>query len=365
MREKEQTLNTQFLENRISLIASLSSIIMGIAFGWYIMFLANPADSFAGMGLILSGGLSNGIAGIGQTYYVAAPIIMTGLSVGFAFKTNLFNIGASGQFTVGGFAAIFIGIKCSFLPGVLPCVAAITGAMLAGAVWGFIPGVLKAYFKVNEVISGIMLNYAGMLLVNLLIKNTVFDSTTNGTLPVPRSAQLVEISEGSRLNLGIFIALVFVIVIAVLLNKTTFGYELKICGKNNFAGLYAGINDKRSVILSLTIAGALAGVGGALMFLSDFGAYIGAEDIVLEQGFTGISVALLGLSNPVGILFAGLFIGHITVGGGLLQLYGFTPDVVNMITAVIIYCGAFTIPLKAFLRAYIKGGYNKRKEARA
>lgn len=363
--ETGQTLNSNALDKRINLIASLTSVFMGIFFGWYIMFLANPGDSFAGMGMILSGGISNGIAGVGQTFYVAAPIIMTGLSVGFAFKTKLFNIGASGQFTMGGFAAIFTGIKLADLPGILPFVAAIAAAVLAGALWGFLPGILKAFFKVNEVISGIMLNYIGMLIVNLLIKSTVYDPNTNGTLPVPQSAQLTEISEGSRLNLGIFVALIFVIIIAILLDKTTFGYELKICGKNNYAGLYAGINDKRSVILSLTIAGALAGVGGALMFLSDFGAYLSAEDLVLEQGFTGISVALLGLSNPMGILFAGLFIGHITVGGSLLQLYGFTPDAVNMITAVIIYCGAFTIPLKAFLKRFFRDGFGRRKEVKA
>lgn len=334
-----------------SILPSLVSVLVGIFLGWYILFLTDPSYSLAGIGLVLSGGFTDGVSGIGILLCTAAPIILTGLSVGFSIQTGLFNIGASGQFTVGAFTAILLGIKLGALSAPLPCIFAVLGGMLAGALWGFITGALKAVFKVNEIISGIMLNYIGMLLVNLLIRSFIYDSTFNRSMSVPDSAQFhrdifEKLLPGCRVNACFFIALFLVILIKLLLDRTTTGYELKMTGKNRFACHYAGINDNKNIMLSTAISGALAGVGGALMYLSDYGDHMIVVESILQQGFTGISVALLGMNDPIGILIAGLFIAHISVGGNYLQLFSYTPDLVNMIIAIIVYCGALVLPIR-------------------
>lgn len=338
-----------------NILPSILSIIFGLLFGLYLLFVTKPTQALPGLATILEGGFTDGISGIGILLFTATPIILTGLSVGFSIKTGLFNIGASGQFTVGGFLAILVGIKFSFLPPIIHCLVSILAGALGGAIWGFISGYLKSRFNVSEVISGIMLNYTGMLLVNLLIRQFIYNSHYNRSADVASSALITrdffeKILPNSRINAAFFIAVVIVVFIKILLDKTTFGYELKITGKNRNASLYAGINDSKNIILSMTIAGTLAGLGAALMYLSDFGQHISVVENVLQYGFTGISVALLGMSNPFGILVAGLFIAQITVGGTYLQLYGFTPDTVDMIIAVIVYCGALVVPIKYFIQ---------------
>lgn len=341
-------------DGAVNFSSSILAIICGLLFGFAILFLSNPGQAFYGFMMVLQGGFTDGIQGVGQMLYLATPIIMTGLSVGFAFKTGLFNIGASGQFTAGAFAAVFVGVKFTFLPPGVHCLAALLAALLAGALWGLVPGFLKAFFNVNEVIASIMMNYIGMYLVNMLIQRTVYDQIKNQTLPVAPGANLPRagldrLFPDTNINVGILIAVFFVAVIYIVLNKTTFGYELKACGKNPDASRYAGINEKRNIILSMAIAGALSGIGGALLYLANSGKYIQVLDVIAPEGFSGISVALLGLSNPVGILFAGLFIGHITVGGYNMQLFDFVPEVIDIIIAAIIYCGALSLLFRTII----------------
>ncbi|HCX79536.1 MAG TPA: ABC transporter permease, partial [Firmicutes bacterium] len=287
---------------------------------------------------------------IGRVMYFATPIILTGLSVGFAFKTGLFNIGASGQFILGAFGAVIVGIKLPQL-GSVHWVVALLAAAILGGLWALLPGILKAYANVHEVISSIMMNYIGMYLVNYLVLNTVYDRLRNQSMGVAKSAVipkmgLDKIFPRSNVNAGFFIAILAVIVIYIILNRTSFGFELKAVGYNRDASKYAGINEKRSIILSMVIAGALAGLGGGLLYLAGTGKYIEVVDILAAEGFTGISVALLGLSNPIGILFAGLFIGYITVGGDYMQLYDFAPEIIDIIVASIIYFSAFSLIVK-------------------
>lgn len=316
------------------------------------------SQALPGFAMVLKGAFTDGASGIGQMFYVATPIIMTGLSVGFAFKTGLFNIGASGQFTMGAFAAIYVGVKWIWLPGEIHWIVALMAAALAGALWGLIPGILKALANVNEVISSIMMNYIGMYLVNMMIVNNIYDQVKNQSMPVASTANLpragLDQFLGSNMNIGIFIAILFVVVIYILIEKTTFGYELKACGQNPNASKYAGINAKKSIILSMVIAGALSGIGGALLYLAGSGKHLQVLDVIAPEGFNGIFVALLGLSNPIGILFAGLFIAHITVGGYNLQLYDFVPEVIDIIISAIIYFGAFALLFKNIIRAFIK-----------
>jgi len=344
-------LNIQNSKWGISFISAFMAIIIGLLFGLIILLISNYDEAFLGFIAIIEGGFADGAKGIGDVLYNATPIILTGLSVGFAFKTGLFNIGSSGQFTMGAFAAIYIGIKWTFLAGNSHWIVALMGAAVAGALWGLLPGILKAFANVHEVISSIMMNYIGMYMVNMLIVANVHDKIKNQSLAVARSAiipkaGLDKLFGTPNMNIGIIIAILIVIVIYLILNKTTLGYELKACGYSQNASKYAGINAKRNIVLSMVIAGALSGLGGGLLYLAGSGKYLQVVDILAPQGFNGISVALLGMSNPIGILFAGLFIAHITVGGVNLQLYSFAPEVIDIIIAAIIYCGAFALIFK-------------------
>lgn len=341
-----------------SFLSSLMAIAAGLLVGLIILLISNSKDALPAFFTILKGGFVDGKRGMAQVIYYAIPIIMTGLSVGFAFKTGLFNIGASGQFTLGAFVAIYIGIKWTFVPEEIHWLVALIGAMVAGAVWGSGPGILKAFFNVNEVITSIMMNYIGMYLVNMSIVRTVYDSLKNQTKPVLKSAILPKagmdkIFNTSNISIGIFIVLIAVIIVYIILQKTTFGYELKACGSNKEASKYAGINEKKSIIMSMVIAGALSGLGGGLLYLSGSGKYIHVLDVLAPEGFSGISVALLGMSHPIGILFSGLFIAHLEVGGFNIQLYNFVPEVIDIIIAVIIYCGAFALFFKQIISKII------------
>lgn len=347
----------------VSFSSSVMAIIAGLLFGLIILLASNPSQAIAGFFTILQGGLVNGMTGIGQTINLAIPIIMTGLAVGFAFKTGLFNIGAAGQFTIGSFVAVFVGIKFSFLPPVIHFIVALLLAGLAGGLWGAIPGALKAVANVNEVISSIMTNYIAIFFVNMMIpKLELYDQLKNQTLPVLASAKTPRVGldvmfPEANLDIGLLVAIIAVIIIYIIIEKTTFGFELKACGMNKDASRYAGINDKRNIILAMAISGVLAGMGGALMYLGSTGKYMQVVDIIAPEGFNGISVALLGVSHPIGILFAGLFIAHITVGGYNLQLLNFVPEVIDMIVAAIIYCGAFSLLFKNII---VKLFFNKK-----
>lgn len=338
--------------------SSVFAIALGLLIGFLILLICNPSQAAEGFLTIITGALSEGTYGIGMVFYYATPIICTGLSVGFAFKTGLFNIGASGQFTMGGFAAVFVGLTFVSL-GKVHWIVALLAAVFAGALWALLVGVLKAYMNINEVISSIMLNYIGMYIVNwAVLKNpTLYDSYNNRSKPVATSAiiprwGLNTIFTGSYVNAGFIIAIVVAIVIYIILNKTTFGYELRAVGLNRNASKYAGINEKKSIILSMTIAGGLSGLGGGLLYLAGSGKHIEVIDELASAGFDGISVALLGLSNPIGILFAGLFIAYIKQGGFYLQLYEFSQEIIDIIIAVIIYFSAFALFVRAVMTKF-------------
>lgn len=342
-------------EGILSFCSSILAIICGLLIGLIILLISNPSQALPGFLEILKGSFTNGVRGVDTMLYMAVPIIMTGLSVGFAFKTGLFNIGVTGQLTVGAFAAIFVGVKATFLPSSIHWLIAVIAAMLAGAIWGLVPGLLKAHLNVNEVISSIMMNYIGMYAVNMWVQKYLYDSLKNQSVEVESSALLPkgffdQIIPDTKMTIAILIAIMFVIIVYIVMNKTAFGYEIKACGKNREATRYAGINAKRNIVLSMVIAGALAGIGGAMIYLAGTGKYWQVLDVLAPEGFQGISVALLGGSNPIGILFSGLFIQHITIGGLNMQLYGFAPEVVDIIIASIIYCGALSLLFKGILK---------------
>ncbi|MCL2277034.1 MAG: ABC transporter permease [Treponema sp.] len=338
----------------VEAFSSVTAIIVGLLAGLIILFLTNAHQAVYGFIAILTSGFSD-LNNFGQVLYFATPIIMTGLSVGFSARTGLFNIGAAGQFITGAYAAILVGVRCDFLPGHLHWITALLAAIIAGAIWGAVPGIFKALLNVNEVISCIMTNYIGMYLVNFLVTKTVYNSLHNQSMRVASSANLPKLGmdqifrdgfRTSSVNSGIFIAIIFAIIIFFILEKTSFGYELKACGFNRDAARYAGINEKRSIIISMIIAGALAGLGGALLYLGGAGRSINVVDILAQEGFNGIPVALLGLNNPIGIIFSGLLIAYLNVGGFNMQLFDYPPQIIDIIIAVIIYFSAFALIVK-------------------
>ena len=336
-------------------ISSLVAIVCGLVIGFIILCISNPNEALAGFATILSGPITHGMNGIGQVLYYATPLILCGLSVGFAFKTGLFNIGGSGQFLMGAFGGVLIGLTCPKL-GPFQWVVALLVATLFGALWGAIPGLLKAYFNVNEVITCILLNYVSLFWVNMTVKGSkaLFNTLRNESKDIPKVATLPKLGldvvfDGASVNAGIIIAILAAILLYIILEKTTFGYELKACGLNKTASKYAGINENRSIVYSMVIAGAIAGLAGGIMLLSGTGRHIEIKDVIPNEGFNGISVALLGVSNPIGVIFSGLFIAYLSAGGFYLQLFHFSKEIIDIIVAVIIYFSAFALIIKKIL----------------
>lgn len=339
-----------------SILASLISIGVGLVFGLILLIVLNPsASGSAFVSLVITGFRSSDK--FAKVLYQAAPLIMTGLAVGFAFKTGLFNIGATGQYTVGAAAALIGAIQFQ-----LPWYVCLLLALIGGAFWGVFPGLFKALFNVNEVITSIMFNWIGMFAVNLTINNlpmmlakywggaqmdrTANLAQANPSALIPRLG-LDTLMKSNYMNTGVFIAIVFAIIAWVILSKTTFGYELKACGFNRNASLYAGINAKRNIVLSMVISGAFAGVGGGLYFLAGNGQYTLLKQL-LTAGFNGIPVALLASSNPIGIIFSALFVSYIQVGGDAMQP-DFVREIIDIIISVIIYLAAFALLTRELL----------------
>lgn len=337
-----------------SLLSSLIAIGCGLLFGLIIIFIANSGQALKGFSILLQGGFYKGIKSTGQVLYLAVPIMMTGLSVAFAFKCGLFNIGTPGQYIVGAFSAVFVAMNCDFIPNSILWIVCLIAGGLAGALWAIVPGVLKAFKNVNIVISCIMMNYIGMLLVIEGVKRYIYNPMGAESVSVPMSkaipqAGLDKIFDGANINLGTIIAILLCIVAYIIMNKTTFGYELKACGYNSEASRYAGMNEKKCVILSMAIAGFLAGIGGAILYMSGTGATIQTAEKLAVEGFNGIPVALLGFNNPLGVIASSIFIGYINLGGNYMQSVNIAVEIIDIIVASIIYFSSFTLYIKLLM----------------
>lgn len=346
----------------ISCLASIISILIGLFLGFLLLIIFNKTKALNGLNALLTAGFSSPDK-FAKVLYQAAPLILTGLSVAFAFKTGLFNIGASGQYVIGTLCALYSGIILG-----TPWYVSLIFAFLGGMIWGFVPGLCKAIFNVNEVITAIMFNWIGLYTANVLIKNTpmmiqnywagsITNRTANLSLvqvfhntqtTIPKAGLDTLLEGSSYMNISIFIAIVVAIIIYIILNKTVFGYELKACGFNKDASLYAGINSKKNIILSMAIAGGLAGLGGGIYYLSGTAEYL-IEKILPAMGFNGIPVALLASSNPIGVIFSSLFISYIQVGGEALQRYQYSTEIINIIISAIVYLSAFSFLFKVSL----------------
>lgn len=335
-----------------SVLAAILCILIGLAVGLIALFIINPEHAWdQGFMRIIQGGFYDFPYGVGRTLTNSAPLIMTGLSVAFAFKTGLFNIGAAGQYTLGAFGALY----CALILH-LPWYLCLLASALFGAVWGAIPGIFKAYLNINEVITSIMFNWIGLYMVNEIVyargtgamydvKSTrtwkLVDTSPESVIP---SAGMSELFHTPSTTIAIFLAIAAAVLIWVILEKTTFGYELKAVGLNKNAARYAGINEKKNIILSMTIAGALAGFGAGLLYLSGGAEWNPLNTTTLPaMGFNGIATALLAASHPIGTIFSSVFISHITVGGSFLPTRYFPPEIADLISGIIIYLCAFAM----------------------
>ena len=352
---KNKKLSRSNLNSSItSVLAALLCIVIGMAVGFLVLLAINPAHAWGdGFVRIVKGGFYDAPYGVGKELANAAPLIMTGLSVGFAFKTGLFNIGAAGQYTLGAYGALYCAIMLK-----LPWFVCLLAAAVLGGLWGAIPGFFKAYFNINEVITSIMFNWIGLYLVNELIYQNgtgpMYDVRNTRTLNLSKNADFAQslipdfglnkLFQTNSTTIAIFLAAAVAVLIWVVLNKTTFGYELKAVGLNKNAARYAGINEKKNVILSMTIAGALAGFGAGLFYLSGGGEWNPLNSTSLPaMGFNGIATALLANSNPIGTIFSSLFISHISVGGAYLPTKYFPSEIADLISGIIIYLCAFSM----------------------
>jgi len=262
---------------------------------------------------------------------------------------------------MGMFFALYVGFMWE-LPSSIHWIVAVLAGMVGGMIWGFIPGIFKAFMNVNEVITSIMFNYIGMYLVDMLIQGSsvMYVSNMTRTNYLPAEVQLPSLGiTGSNVNVGIILSIIIGIVIYIVLQKTTFGYELKATGFNKYASEYAGMRGKTNIVITMIIAGGLSGLGGAFAILAP-SAIAGSSmtyepiNIIAANGFNGIAVALLGSSHPIGIIFSSIFISHIQRGGTLASLVGFKPEIIDVVIAVIIYFSAFAMIMNSAIAKFIK-----------
>ena len=390
---KNSLLNNLQREGTKKVFASLLSILIGLAVGAIVVVfvgLFKPGIGIRGIWdgiqIIFFGILAKGreagqlVWGFnptawGNMLFRATPLVMTGLSVAIASKTGLFNIGAPGQYLMGTMATLLIAlsIPSGTLPPAIIWLLAFLGGCLAGALWGAIPGALKAFLNINEVLACIMTNWLAANIVTWAFdistfKNVVENTktgyvyeTTYGLTQVDGVWTYVEgngvatpkmgldlIFPNSQVNGGIIIAIIFAIGVYILMSKTTLGFQLKACGSNRHAARYAGINDKRNIVLSMAIAGGLAAAGASLYWLSgntEF--YWSTYQALPATGFNGIPVALLATNNPIGVIFSGIFMAMLDIVGQNLTGYtAYNEYITDVVIAVIVYLSAFSLVIQ-------------------
>ena len=344
----------------VNILVPVVSVILGLLVGAIVMIVSgyDPVEGY----IALWNGIFGDVYTIGETIRQITPYILAGLAVAFAFRTGLFNIGVEGQLIVGWFAAAYVGITFDDLPKMIHLPLAILAAALAGALWGFIPGLLKAKFKVHEVIVTIMMNYIALHTSNALIRAVSDGGDNTGAIhPTAslRSAFLENMTDYSRLHYGILIALAMVLVMWLILEKTTRGFELKAVGLNQHASQYAGMNVNKNIILAMVISGAFAGLAGAMEALGTFG-FASVKGGFTGIGFDGIAVALLGANTPLGVIFGATLFGSLKYGAtNMPNEAGIPEEIVSIIIAIIIFFVASGYVIRLLLERF-----SKKKEAK-
>ena len=364
-------------------VASLLSILIGLVVGSLVILIVgltsksiSTKGAWEGIRLIFAGIFSTGRdatgvlswgfnpTSVGNMLFRATPLIMTGLSIAVAYKTGLFNIGAPGQYLMGTMVSLMLALSLptETMGAFLVWLIAFLGGMLAGALWGAIPGLLKAFLNINEVLACIMTNWVAANLVTWLFDISNFKNMVEGTKSgyiykttyngvATAKLGLDKLFPGSQVNAGILVAVLFAIVMYILINKTTLGYQLKACGSNRHAARYAGIKDKRNIVLSMAIAGSMAGGGAALYYLSGNTEFFWSTYQSLPAtGFNGIPVALLAVNNPIAVIFTAIFMSMLDIIGlQLTTLTAYNEYITDVIIAAIVYLSAFALVIRMMI----------------
>ena len=353
-----------------TLLASLVCILGGLVAGYIVLLLIEPSGAFEAITAVMKsffrypGKLMYKY--LGQTLVRTVPLLMCALSVLFAYKVGMFNIGVAGQYVAGACACLYAALAWN-----MPWYLCLVLGMAAGAALGAISGVLKTSRNVNIVISGIMLNWITLYLTNLILgtvksPSSPYTKALQGTNPsalLPSMGLEKMFNNERSVTIAIPLAVVMAIVVWVVLNKTKFGYELKATGNNYNAAKYAGMKENQNIILTMMIAGALAGMGAGLLFLTGIEDWETTISSVPAMGFNGIAVAFLGGLSPIGSILSAFFIQYITTGGGNVDLQVYCSQISSLISALIIYLCAFVIFFKAFIQNCIRKSDEKKAAA--
>ncbi len=358
-----------------SLLTSLLCILLGLFIGYLVLLLINPTGAWGAITNVMKNFLTYSSAKaqlkyLGNTLVRTAPLLMCSLSVLFVYKVGLFNIGAAGQYVAGACACLYAALYLHW--HWLPCMLL---AIAAGALLGVISGLLKSSFNVSEVISGIMLNWIALYITNMLLTNVkeatspyTYQLKAEGPQAILPQISLSKLLSGNQyVTIAIPIAIVCAVVIWVVLSKTLFGYELKATGNNPNAAKYCGMAEKRNIILTLAIGGALAGLGASLLYQTGYEQWQCTYSSVPSMGFNGIAAAFLGGLSPIGSIFASFFIQHITAGGAYVDKSLYCSQISDLISVIIIYLCSFVLFFKTVLSSWIARHEEKkaRKAAQA
>ncbi|MCF2617097.1 ABC transporter permease [Oscillibacter valericigenes] len=354
-----------------SLLASLLCILIGLLVGYVVLLLINPAGAGEAITTIVKNFMTYSrrnaqLKYLGSTLVKTAPLLMCSLSVLFAYKVGLFNIGAAGQYVVGAGASLYCALAWH-----MPWYVCLLAAVAAGAVLGAISGLLKAYCNVNEVISCIMLNWISLYMVNTLLTRvkesaspytmTLASTNPGAILPELPAFCMAWFNDNQYVTIAIPLAVLAAVAIWVLLEKTRLGYELKATGCNKFAAKYCGMRENKNLILTMAIAGGLAGMGAAMLFLTGFEQWQCTQSSIPGMGFNGIAAAFLGGLNPLGTILSSYFIQHITNGGAYVDKTMYSAQISDFISALIIYLCGFVLFFKFALNNWL----DRREEKKA
>ena len=344
-----------------SLIASLICIVLGLLIGYIVLLFINPEGAWDAILTVVKNFFtykktSSQLKYFGNTLVKTAPLLMCSLSIIFAYKVGLFNIGAAGQYCAGIALSLYAALGWGW--SWLPCMLL---AMIGGALLGTISGLLKSYCNVNEVISGIMLNWITLYLTNMLLTNvkegtspyTIVLSHANVSAVLPSLGMSAFFNKNQYVGLAIPLSIVIAIIVKIVLDKTKFGYELKATGNNRNAAKYCGMAEKRNIILTLAISGAIAGLGAAMLYLTGYEQWQCSTSSVPAMGFNGIAAAFLGGLSPIGAILSSFFIQHITIGGAYVDKSLYCAQISDLIAAIIIYLCGFVLFMKQFMNARI------------
>ncbi len=367
MKEKKSLLKNPSFQ---AILTSLICIVLGLLIGYIVLLMINPAGAGDAIKTIILNFLTRSSSAarakaLGNTLAKTAPLLMCALSICFCYKVGLFNIGAPGQYEAGACIGLYAAIAWH-----TPWFISLILAALAGAVVGSISGALKAYRNVNEVISGIMLNWIILYLTNTILggkktKDIASPYTMKlgaGNTKIPSAGLNTLFANNTTVTIAIPLAILFAILIWVILSKTKFGYELRATGFNKEAAKYAGMKEKQNIIVTLAIGGALAGIGAAFLFLTGYQEWSTTQNSVPAMGFNGIAATFLGGLHPIGTIFASFFIQSITDGGALINKSVYPSQISDLISSIIIYLCGFVLFFKFAINNWIskkdKGGPN-------